>query len=119
MKEQSYASVNESDNITVSYSHNTHNPHLTQTTLGNIFNRIKEDSELKRIVDAIRSESDKDGKRKLKEENLPYFVLGTFKNNHRKSDNLISTRFISIDFDNLNLMKMFLRFSNHPVITGK
>ena len=38
----------------------------------------------------------------LKEENLPYFVLGTFKNNHRKSDNLISTQFISIDFDNLN-----------------
>lgn len=102
MKDQHYAQVNELDKIKVSYSHNTHNPYLTQTSLGNIFNRIKEDSELKRIVDAIRSESDKDKRRKLKEENLPYFVLGTFKNNHRKSDNLISTQFISIDFDNLN-----------------
>ena len=102
MKEQSYAQVNELDNITVSYSHNTHNPYLTQTSLENILNRIKEDSELERIVSAIRSESDKDRRRTLKEENLPYFVLGTFKNNHRRSDNLISTQFISIDFDDLN-----------------
>ncbi len=102
MKDQLYAQVNELDNITVSYSHNTHNPYLTQITLGNIFNRIKEDSELERIVNTIRSESDKDKRRELKEENLPYFVLGTFKNNHRKSDNLISTQFISIDFDDLN-----------------
>jgi len=36
-----YAQVNELDNITVSYSHNTHNPYLTQTSLGNILNRIK------------------------------------------------------------------------------
>lgn len=102
MKDQHYAQVNELDNITVSYSHNTHNSYLTPTALGNIFNRIKEDPELKRIVDSIRSESDKDKRRKSKEENLPYFVLGTFRNNHRKSDNLISTQFISIDFDNLN-----------------
>ncbi|MBK9096892.1 MAG: hypothetical protein IPM14_01990 [bacterium] len=102
MKDQHYAQVNELDNITVSYSHNTHNPYLTQTTLRNIFNRIKEDSELERIVNAIRSESDKDKRRKLKEKNLPYFVLGTFEGNHRKSDKLISTQFISIDFDDLN-----------------
>jgi hypothetical protein len=102
MKDQHYAAVNELDNITVSYSHNTHNSYLTQTTLGNIFDRIKRDTELERIIDAIRSESDKDERRKLKEENLPYFVLGTFRNNRRKSDNLISTQFISIDFDNLN-----------------
>ena len=100
MKEEAYA--NELDNITVSYSHNTHNPYLTQTTLGNIFDRIKNDTELYEIIDSIRSHSDKDERRKLKEENLPYFVLGTFRNNHRKSDNLISTQFISIDFDNLN-----------------
>jgi hypothetical protein len=54
------------------------------------------------LINTIRSESDKEKRRKLKEENLPYFVLGTFKNNHRKSDNLISTQFMSIDFDNLN-----------------
>jgi len=60
MKDQHYAQVNELDNITVSYSHNTHNAYLTQTTLGNIFDRIKRDTELERIIDAIRSESDKD-----------------------------------------------------------
>lgn len=100
MKAESY--VNELDNITVSYSHNTHNPYLTQTTLGKILDRIQNDTELYEIIDSIRSHSDKEERRKLKEENLPYFVLGTFKNNHRKSDNLISTQFISIDFDNLN-----------------
>ena len=100
MIEKEYS--NELDNIKVSYSHNAHNPHLTQTTLGDIFDRIKEDRELERIVNAIRSESDKDERRKLKEDNLPYFVLGTFENNHRKSDNLISTQFISVDFDDLD-----------------
>jgi len=102
MKDQHYAAVNELDNITVSYSHNTHNPHLTQTTLGKILDRIKNDTELYEIIDSIRSHSNKEERSKLKAEHLPYFVLGTFKNNHRKSDNLISTQFISIDFDNLN-----------------
>ena len=46
MKDQHYAQVNELDNITVSYSHNTHNSHLTQTTLGKIIDRIKNDTEL-------------------------------------------------------------------------
>jgi hypothetical protein len=54
MNEKEYS--NELDNITVSYSHNTHNPYLTQTNLGDIFDRIKEDKELERIVNAIRSE---------------------------------------------------------------
>ena len=64
MIEKEYS--NELDNIKVSYSHNAHNPYLTQTTLGDIFDRIKEDRELERIVNAIRSESDKDERRKLK-----------------------------------------------------
>ena len=63
MKEQAYAQATELDDITVSYSHKAHNPYLTQTTLGDIFDRIKEDKELERIVDAIRVESDKDERR--------------------------------------------------------
>ena len=51
MKEKEYS--NELDNITVSFSHNTHNPYLTLTNLGRILNRIKEDSELERIVDVF------------------------------------------------------------------
>jgi hypothetical protein len=102
MKDQHYAQVNELDNITVSYSHNTHNPYLTPKSLGDIFDRIKEDKELERIVNAIRSEPDKNKRRQIKEDNLPYFVLGTFENNHRRSNNLISTQFISIDFDDLD-----------------
>ncbi len=88
MKEKQYA--DDLDNITVSYSHNTHNPYLIPDTLGNIINRIKADTELERIINDIRSESDKDKRRELKEDNLPYFVLGTFEGNHRKSDKLIS-----------------------------
>ena len=57
---------NKLDNVNVSYSHSTHNSYLTQTTLGDIFDRIENDKELKRIVNAIRSESDKDNRRKLK-----------------------------------------------------
>ena len=65
MKEKEYAQATELDNITVSYSHNAHNPYLTHTSLGDIFDRITEDKELERIVNAIRSESDKDERRKL------------------------------------------------------
>jgi len=65
MKDQTYAQATELDKITVSFSHNTHNPYLTQITLGDIFDRIKEDKELERIVNAIRSEPDKDERRKL------------------------------------------------------
>jgi hypothetical protein len=36
MKQKEEAYADEVDNITVSYSHNTHNPYLTQTTLGDI-----------------------------------------------------------------------------------
>ncbi len=102
MRDQHYAQVNELDNITVSYSNKADNPELRQTSLKSILTQIKSDTELERIVDAIRSEPDKDKRTKLKEENLPYFVLGTFKNNYRISSNLISTQFISIDFDDLN-----------------
>jgi len=100
MKEKEYS--NELDNIAVSYSNNTHNPYLTLTTLGKIFDRIKNDTELYEIIDSIRSIPDKEGRRKQKEEHLPYFVLGTFENNHRKSSNLISTQFMSVDFDDLD-----------------
>ena len=102
MKDQHYAAVNELDNIIVSYSIKADNPELRQTSLKNILTRIKRDTELERIIDAIRSEPDKEKRKQLKEENLPYFVLGTFKNNYRNSKNLISTQFISIDFDDLN-----------------
>jgi hypothetical protein len=102
MKDQHYAAVNELDNITVSYSNKADKPDLRQTSLKSIITQIKRDTELERIVDAIRSEPDKEKRKQLKEENLPYFVLGTFKNNYRNSNNLISTQFISIDFDDLN-----------------
>lgn len=102
MKDQNYAQVNELDNIIVSYSNKADNPELRQTSLKSILTQIKRDTELERIVDAIRSEPDKEKRKQLKEENLPYFVLGTFKNNYRNSQNLISTQFISIDFDDLN-----------------
>ena len=76
MKEKEYS--NELDNIAVSYSNNTHNPYLTLTTLGKIFDRIKNDTELYEIIDSIRSIPDKEGRRKQKEEHLPYFVLKVF-----------------------------------------
>lgn len=94
--------LNELDKITVSYSDKAVNPELEHTSLEEVFNRIRSDKHLQELIDNFRDESDVEKRKLLKKTTLPYFVLATFENNYRDSDNLISTQFMSIDFDHLD-----------------
>jgi len=102
MQDKHYAAVNELDNITVSYSDKAVNPELEHISLEKVFNRIKTDKHLQKLIDNFRAESDVEKRKLLKKTTIPYFVLATFENNYRDSDNLISTQFMSIDFDHLD-----------------
>lgn len=55
----------------------------------------------KKYVEQIRNELDKEKRKALKETNLGYFNIGTFKDNYRTNENIISSEFIILDFDEL------------------
>jgi energy-coupling factor transporter ATP-binding protein EcfA2 len=55
----------------------------------------------KKFVEEIRIESNKKKRNELKETNLGFFNIGTFKSNYRANENIISSEFIILDFDKL------------------
>ena len=75
-------------------------PYLKVKTFEWVYNTITS-REKKTIVEEIRNEPEKKKRNELKKTNLGYFNIGTFKNNYRRNENIISTEFIILDFDNL------------------
>lgn len=75
---------------------------LQITTLGEVLKKIKSDERIKSITQRVRSADNKDKRKELKKKLLPYFNLGTFKNNVRQKQNLISTIFMILDYDELS-----------------
>lgn len=73
---------------------------LQITTLGEVLNKIKSDERIKSITQQVRSASNEKSM-KAHKESLPYFNLGTFINNVRQKQNLISTIFMILDYDKL------------------
>ena len=67
-----------------------------------VYEKIKSDKKGEEIVSAIRNEQDPEKRKLLKSSKLPYFVIGTFVDNERKNDKLISTEFMIFDFDHLD-----------------
>ena len=65
-----------------------------------VFGTIKENIWQKR-VEVIRKESDKDKRKKIKEDTLGYFNIGEFQGNHRGNNDLISTEFMIFDYDHI------------------
>lgn len=85
--------------VLVSVSDNKY-PSMRIATFQQVYNKIIS-TEKKTFVEEIRNEPDKKKRNELKAANLGYFNIGKFKNNYRKNENLISTEFIILDFDNL------------------
>jgi hypothetical protein len=65
-----------------------------------IVSKIK-NGELKNEVARIRTTDDERQKAKLKQ-NLPYFNMGSFRDNYRSNSSFISTRHLIFDIDHLN-----------------
>jgi hypothetical protein len=75
---------------------------LKSTTIEDIFNITRTSELLKNQTDILRSIQDEDEQKEYKKQNLPYFNLGTFNNNHRKNANLKSSSFFLFDYDDLD-----------------
>lgn len=75
-------------------------PYLKVKTFEWVYNTITSTVK-KKFVEEIRNEPDKEKRKYLKQTNLGYFNIGTFKENYRKNENLISSEFIILDFDSL------------------
>lgn len=75
---------------------------LKTVTLEEIFDKIQTSDFLKTRIDNLRVLQTEEEQKDYKANNLPYFNLGTFKNNHRKNINLLSTSFFLYDYDHLD-----------------
>ncbi|MCX6174139.1 MAG: hypothetical protein NTZ27_05235 [Ignavibacteriales bacterium] len=75
---------------------------LQLVTLEKIFKEIQTSQKLKNLTTQLRAISDEEEQRIFKTKNFPYFNLGTFRNDHRKNENLISTSFFIYDYDHLD-----------------
>ena len=88
-----------------SFANNIQYTKLERTSLEEILDTIKINDELKDKIDKLRASKDPSDKSNIKNK-LPYFILGTFKNNIRKKDNLESTRFMILDIDKQDSEKL-------------
>lgn len=67
-----------------------------------ILRTIKTSDELTKLVVNLRAIPDDNGQKEYKQQNFPFFNLGTFLDSHRINKNLISTQFMLFDYDHLD-----------------
>ena len=89
------------DSTIASIGHNVRNSKLSQTTLHEIFETIQNDTDLKTNIEVIRGISDQSERQDKKKELLPYFILGTFRDNKRLKINLEESSYMIFDYDHL------------------
>jgi replicative DNA helicase len=87
----------------VSVGYRVYNPgDLTICTVEKIFETIKKSPDISEIQNKLHLIDNEKEQKRFKKNNLPYFNLGTFKENYRKNTNIISTSFLLYDYDDIN-----------------
>jgi len=96
----------------------TYTRYLKNVTLGEIIDRIKRPDFLKEHTDKLRTLQNDAEQQEYKKNNFPYFILGSFKENHRLKKNLISSSFFVFDYDHLDekLPEMKKQLSDDPTV---
>ncbi len=89
------------ENVNVSWADTVSNTHFKNNTLAKTLEIIGTSAELKNKIAGVRQIKDDKLRREKKQETLPYFVIGQFKNNTRKNANLISTQHMIFDYDHI------------------
>jgi hypothetical protein len=74
---------------------------VDETTISNIFEKIKNDNTIKANVEKIRQLATDPERRDAKVKLLPYFVGATFTDGIRKNENLVTTEMMILDFDHV------------------
>ncbi len=72
------------------------------TSFFEITDTIKNDTNLRNKLEALRQIEFDDDQQEYKKSNLPYFVTSTFKQNHRLSEMLELTQLVILDYDLVN-----------------
>jgi hypothetical protein len=75
---------------------------LKSATIKQIFDKIRASEILKEHTKVLRTLQSEDEQREYKKNNLPYFNLGEFRDNHRLDTKLIASSFFIFDYDHLD-----------------
>jgi hypothetical protein len=89
-------------NTTVSYGELINNNKLKTVSLTEIIHNIKTGNNgIKERIEEIRACTDPEKRRALKQGNLPYFNMGTFREDLRRDQNFEKTQYFILDADHL------------------
>ncbi|MBT8387595.1 MAG: hypothetical protein KJO12_09315, partial [Ignavibacteria bacterium] len=91
----------EYENVIVSWADTVSNTRFKNKTLASTLEIIRTSDGLKNKIAAVRKIKNDKMRQEKKQETLPYFVIGQFKNNKRKNVNLISTQYMIFDYDHI------------------
>ncbi|MCB0410242.1 MAG: PriCT-2 domain-containing protein, partial [Flavobacteriales bacterium] len=90
------------NNFIISYGNSVFNTQMSTSTLNDVIARTKSDLRIAETIKNVRSISDKKERSKYKTANLPFFNLGTFQDDKRKTEYFLSSEFMIVDIDNLD-----------------
>jgi len=109
----------ELERIPVSIQDNVFNAkNLRTVSLYNVFNEIRTSDEISKLTEKLRAIQDEKEQQEFKKNNLPYFIIATFKDSHRKKEKLISSSCFVFDYDHLdeNLEVMKAKLKDDPSV---
>jgi len=104
----------ETKNLSASYAGSIKITKMKSTTIFDVIDTIKNDTDLAKKIAELRRTGDSSLK-----DSLPYFNLGTFENGERKKTKLISTEFMIIDVDKLEtseVLELREKLNGNPLI---
>jgi hypothetical protein len=93
----------EYDNVKVLYGNKVfHTESFKTTNLNEVLNSIASDQELQKLIEKVRSVKSTKERQEYKKNNLPFFVIGEFKDNIRQKVKFIRTQYAIFDYDHLS-----------------
>lgn len=87
--------------ITVSFAHHITQSEVNPFPLLYVINRIRDYSDLGKVIQVIRTAPDQQERQRLKREHLPYFAFSGFKDGVRRNANFEDSKFIMLDIDHV------------------
>lgn len=91
----------EYQDVVVSWEEQVYKTELKLTTLGEIFQTIKSNTEIEKRIEIVQQAKNHKEKQERKSNLLPYFIIGQFHSNKRDKRELISTQYMIFDYDHI------------------
>lgn len=88
-------------NLKISFGKSVLSNKLMIDSFDKIIEAIQISPKYQNVIEKVRAEKDKEKRKKIKQNTLPYFNMGKFRNNRRNNENIIETEFMIFDFDHV------------------